>query len=92
MKINWTVRFKNPVFWRNIIISIVAPILAYYGLNWEQITTWAALGDLFIQAAGNPVVIVAVAVSIWNAINDPTTAGDSDSEQALTYTSPKKGE
>lgn len=92
MKINWTVRFNNPIFWRNIAIAVVGPILAYYGLNWEQITTWAALGDLFIQAAGNPVVIVAVIVSIWNAINDPTTAGDSDSKQALTYTTPKKSE
>lgn len=90
MKINWTVRFKNPVFWRNIAIAIVAPILAYFGLNWEQITTWAALGDLFTQAAANPVVIVAVLVSVWNAINDPTTEGDSDSKQALTYNTPKK--
>jgi len=90
MKINWTVRFKNPIFWRNIAIAVVAPILAYFGLNWEQITTWAAFGDLFVQAAGNPVVIVAVIVSVWNAINDPTTAGDSDSKQALTYKTPKK--
>ena len=92
MKINWTVRFKNPIFWRNIALAVFAPILAYYGLNWAQITTWAALGDLFIQAAGNPVVIVAVIVSVWNAINDPTTEGDSDSKQALTYVTPKKSQ
>ena len=90
MKINWSVRFKNPVFWRNIAISIVAPMLAYFGMNWEMITTWQALGDLFVQAANNPVVLVAVIVSVWNAINDPTTAGDSDSATALTYTTPKK--
>ena len=29
MKINWTVRFRNPVFWRNLAASIVLPILAY---------------------------------------------------------------
>ena len=91
MKINWAVRFNNPVFWRNIAIAVVAPILAYFGLNWAQITTWVAFANLFIQAAGNPVVLTAVAVSVWNAINDPTTAGDSDSAQALTYTKPKKG-
>lgn len=90
MKINWKVRFKNPVFWRNVILSVIAPILAYFGLNWEQITTWTALGDLFVKAAGNPVVLTAVVVSVWNAINDPTTAGDSDSDLALTYTKPKK--
>ena len=90
MKINWTVRFKNPVFWRNIVLAVIAPILAYFGMNWEQITTWVALGDLFVQAAGNPVVVVAVIVSIWNAINDPTTEGDSDSKLALTYKAPKE--
>lgn len=90
MRINWKVRFRNPIFWRNIVISIVAPMLTYCGMNWEMITTWQALGDLFIQAINNPVVLVAVIVSVWNAINDPTTAGDSDSEVAMTYSVPKK--
>lgn len=90
MKINWSVRFRNPVFWRNIAISLVAPMLAYFGMNWDMITTWGALGNLFVQAANNPVILVAVIVSVWNAINDPTTAGDSDSDIALTYTAPKK--
>lgn len=89
MKINWKVRFKNPVFWRNIIISIIAPILTYIGVGWESITTWGALGDLIVQAVANPVILVAVICSVWNALNDPTTAGDSDSVTALTYTSPK---
>jgi phi LC3 family holin len=90
MKINWSVRFRNPVFWGNIAISIVAPMLVYAGVNWESITTWGALGDLLVQSVNNPVVLVAVAVSVWNAINDPTTAGYSDSNQALTYLVPKK--
>lgn len=90
MKINWTVRFNNPVFWRNIAIAVIAPILTDCGLNWTDITTWGALADLFVQAASNPVVVVAVIVSVWNAINDPTTAGDSDSKRALTYATPKK--
>ena len=90
MRINWKVRFKNPVFWRNIIISFVAPMLTYCGMSWEMITTWRTLGELFVQAINNPVVLVAVVVSVWNAINDPTTAGDSDSVTALTYSTPKK--
>lgn len=90
MKINWEVRFKNPVFWRNIIISVVAPILAYMGVGWESMTTWGALWELFVQAISNPVIVVAVICSVWNAINDPTTKGDSDSELALTYTTPKE--
>ena len=89
MNINWKVRIKNPIFWRNIIIAVVAPILAYLGINWEEITTWSALLNLFAQAIANPVIVVSVICSIWNALNDPTTAGDSDSKQALTYTEPK---
>ncbi len=90
MKINWLVRIKNPVFWAQIIIAIFLPILTQLGLSWEQITTWGALWDVIVQAIGNPVIVVAVIVSVWNAINDPTTSGLSDSANALTYTEPKK--
>ena len=89
MKINWKVRIKNPVFWTNIIISIVLPILAHMGMNWEDMTTWPALGNLLLSAVQNPVIVVAVIVSVWNAINDPTTAGISDSTQAMTYEAPR---
>lgn len=88
--INWKVRFKNPVFWRNIVIAIIATILAQMGMEWNQITSWGAFWNLLAQAVQNPVIVVAVLGVIWNAINDPTTAGSSDSEQALTYVVPKK--
>lgn len=90
MKINWKVRFNNPVFWRNIIISIIAPILTYMGVSWESMTTWYALWGLFVQAISNPVIVVAVVCSVWNAINDPTTYGDSDSAIAMKYVKPRK--
>ena len=90
MKINWQVRFKNPVFWVQIAIAIVVPILAYFGLQWSDMTSWQALGSLFVEAIKNPVVVVAVLVSVFNAINDPTTSGLTDSSQALTYIKPKK--
>lgn len=92
MKINWKVRAKNPVFWANIAMAIILPILAHMGLNWEDVTSWAVLGNMFLSAAKNPVIAVAVVVSVWNALNDPTTAGISDSAQAMTYTAPKGGE
>ena len=75
MRINWKVRFKNPIFWRNIAIAIVAPILAYFGLNWEQIVTWQAFGDLFVQAAGNPVAVFAiftVGTTLYFNASEPT--------------------
>ena len=89
MKINWTVRIKNPVFWANIALAIFLPILAQLGMSWEDVTTWAALGNLLLSAIQNPVIVAAVLVSVWNALNDPTTAGISDSAQAMTYTEPK---
>lgn len=89
-KINWKVRFKNPVFLINIILAIILPILAHLGMNWEEMTTWAKLGGVLLSAIQNPVIVVAVIWSVWNAINDPTTAGIGDSAQALTYKTPKK--
>ena len=89
MKINWKVRLKNPVFWANIAAAIILPILTYMGLNWEDMTTWAALGGVLFDAIKNLDICVAVAVSIYNAIIDPTTAGLSDSKRALTYDKPK---
>lgn len=90
MKINWKVRVKNPLFWVEIVAAIILPILAYFGLSWEDMTSWAALGEVLLEAIQNPVVIVSTIVSVWNAITDPTTKGISDSEQALTYNKPKE--
>lgn len=89
MSINWKVRLKNPVFWVQIAVAVFLPVLAYFGLSWEDMTTWGAIGKVLLDAVRNPVVIVSVIVSVWNAINDPTTKGLSDSAQALTYDKPK---
>lgn len=89
MNINWTVRFKNVVFIFQIIASIFVPILAYFGLRWEDMTSWGALWGVLVDAVQNPVVVVSTIVAIINAIPDPTTKGLSDSERALTYTVPK---
>jgi phi LC3 family holin len=88
MNINWKVRFKNPTFWVQIAVAIVVPILAYLGMSWDDMTTWSALGNIFVEAVKNPVIIVSVLVSVWNAINDPTTTGLSDSTQAMSYDKP----
>ena len=92
MKIMWMVRFKNPVVRFNLAASIFLPMLACLGFNWEDMTSWQAVGNVFLQAAQSPVIVVSVLVSVWNLLNDPTTKGLSDSSQALTYTEPKKSE
>ena len=84
-KINWKIRFKNPVFIAQFILAILTPILAYAGLTTQDLTTWGKLGDLLVGAISNPYVLSLVAVSVWNCINDPTTEGLVDSQRALEY-------
>ena len=88
MKINWKVRKENVLFVVQIILAVFTPVLAYFGMNWEDMTTWAAIGKLFIQAVQNPVVVVSVVISVFNAITDPTTKGIGDSALAMTYDKP----
>ena len=88
MKINWKVRIKNPLWWIQITAALLLPMLAYFGLAWEDMTSWGALWDMFLRAVQNPVVLLAAAVSVFNAVTDPTTAGVGDSRRALEYKTP----
>lgn len=83
--INWTVRIKNKTFWIAIIpavILLVQVVAAVFGFTLD-------LGDL-----GNKLLDVVNAVfavlAILGIVTDPTTAGISDSKQAMTYISPKE--
>ena len=87
---NLKVRFKNPVFIARFLLAVLTPVLAYAGLTAQDLTTWSALGDLLMSAISNPYVLSLVVVSVWNALNDPTTKGLKDSGQALTYRDPNK--
>lgn len=89
MKINIPVRLKNPVFWAQIGLAVGTPVLAYFGLTGADITSWPILGQTILKAISNPYVCALAVVSVWNAVNDPTTSGLGDSAQALTYTVPK---
>lgn len=88
MKINWTVRLNNPTWWAQIVASIVLPLIVGVGMNWNDMTSWATLGDTIILALGNPVVVVSMLVSLWNTVTDPTTKGVGDSIKALAYNKP----
>jgi phi LC3 family holin len=88
--INWKVRIKNPLFIAQLLLSILTPILGYFGLTAQDLTSWVALYELFVDAILNPYVVSLIAISLWNAVNDPTTKGFKDSKQALQYTEPKK--
>lgn len=87
MNVNWIVRLKNKAFWLAIIpaaLLLIQVIAAVFGFTLD-------LGEL-----GNKLIDVANAVfavlAILGIVVDPTTAGTSDSEQAMSYTEPKKTE
>ena len=86
---NFKVRLKNPVFIAQMILALLTPVFAYAGLTARDMTTWGALGNLLLEAVRNPYVLALAAVSVWNALNDPTTAGIGDSSLAMTYARPK---
>lgn len=85
MNINWIVRIKNKTFWVTIIPAVLLLIQVVANVFGFTID----LGEL-----GNKLLDVVNAVFsvlvILGVVTDPTTAGTSDSEQALTYTEPKK--
>lgn len=88
--INWKVRFKNPVFIAQLTLSILTPILTYMGITVQDLTSWGMVLNALQCAGSNPYVLGLIVVSVWNALNDPTTAGLGDSANALTYSTPKK--
>ena len=84
-KINWTVRLKSKTFWLTVIpalLLLVQVVAAVFGFELD-------LGDL-----GNKLMAVVNALfsvlTILGIVTDPTTAGVSDSAQAMTYTTPKE--
>lgn len=86
VKINIPVRFKNVLFW----ISILGVILATMGICPEMLTSWGTVKTAIVDLFSNPYQLVCVAIAIIGVFNDPTTAGITDSSNALEYTKPKK--
>lgn len=85
---NLKIRMKNWSFWFSIFISIFTPILAYFGITGQDITTWGKLGEILLNAISNPYVVLMVVISVYNAIVDPTTSGIKDSDRVMSYTKP----
>jgi phi LC3 family holin len=86
MKMNLKLRFKNPWFY----IGLVGIILTAMGVSPETLTSWGAVYVAIQNLISNPFLLGSVFVSVLAVFVDPTTAGFGDSEQALTYTTPKK--
>ena len=50
---NLKVRVKNPVFWVQIVLSILTPVLAYAGLTAQDLTTWSKVCLLYTSDAAD---------------------------------------
>ena len=83
--INWKVRLKNKNFWLSLIPALLLLIqaVAYvFGFTLDL----SELGDK-ILAVVNALFSV---LAILGVVTDPTTAGLSDSDLAMTYEEPRE--
>lgn len=84
MRINWIVRIKNKNFWLAFIPALFVlahMVLKCFGIDFD-----------FTEVTNNLLNVVEalfVVLAILGIVNDPTTKGISDSEQAMTYATPK---
>jgi len=76
-KINWRVRLRNKTFWLTLVPLLVL-LSQQLGLNWVP-ENWESIFG----------TVMAI-LTVVGIINDPTTAGIKDSEQALVYYEPKE--
>lgn len=88
MKMNIKVRMKNPWFW----VSLGGIILTAMGVSADMFTSWGAVIEQAKALISNPFMLVSVALAVLGVFVDPTTAGVSDSAQALRYNEPKRDE
>lgn len=83
MNINWKIRFQNKTFLTGLISLVV--VFIYDLLQLLEIAP-AVTQSAVMQVAEGILTIL----GMLGVIADPTTAGLSDSKQALTYASPKQ--
>ena len=83
MQINWKVRFQNKTFLAGLISLVV--VFIYDLLQLLEIAPVVTQSAVMQVAEGILTILGMVGV-----IADPTTAGLSDSRQAMTYDAPRQ--
>ena len=84
MNINWIVRIKNKAFWLALIpavLLLIQVIAAPFGYEWDFVVLNEQLTAIINALFG--------VLTILGVVTDQTTAGITDSDQALIYRTPK---
>mgnify|MGYP001864247939 CR=1 FL=1 len=82
--INWRVRLKNKTFWLTAVpaaLLLISQVLKLFGVEWD----YTGLAEQLTAIVGTIFAILA----LLGVVNDPTTQGMGDSQQALDYDKPK---
>ena len=83
--INWKVRLKNKTFLLTAVPAVLllaSQVLKLFGVEWD----YTGLAEQLTAIVGTIFAILA----LLGVVNDPTTQGVGDSQQALTYETPKR--
>lgn len=83
--INWKVRIKNKAFWLAIIPALLLLAQQIFGMFGIPLVT-AGISEQLSSVIGTVFAIL----SLLGVVNDPTTSGMSDSQQAMSYEEPRK--
>ena len=85
MKINWKVRLKNKAFWLALVpalLLVVQTVASLFGYNWDFV--------ILNQQIAAIINAVFALLAILGVVNDPTTAGITDSNRAMNYDKPNE--
>lgn len=83
--VNFVARFKNKVFWVTIvpmIFVLIHQLLKLFGIDFAY--------EMISEEIVNIIETVFAILGVCGIVADPTTAGMTDSRQAMLYTEPKK--
>lgn len=67
-------KFKNPLFWGQLFISISLMCLAYFNLEPSDIITFPILIDTIKKIISNPYMIGQIAWVVWTSVYNPVNS------------------
>lgn len=84
MQINWKLRIKNKV-------TLTAIVLGVVGIVYKVLAMLGIVPSISENDVVEVVMLVIELLVLLGVVVDPTTAGVSDSQQAMNYEKPREG-